>query len=540
VLSVPAEADSELTFRLVDDPDLKDLGKGAFVINVVEGDGALVALTLCPEMQEKSPCRMATLRSIDGLEWDVTGEPLPRPGPYWGLVWTEDGFLFVLDDFEKSRQVVYRSDDGLTWDQLPVRGTDYLDAVSAGPGGYLGLGCDRYCERTLPFWSADGRRWTRDEGFTEKLNLTDVATSGDKLIAIGGIPPGDDQAVVAFTDGRWERLELPLPPAPDGSQVSITDVAALSDGGFAIVGAFERPNSTTGPFLLTSPDGEAWESSPVTLDLGVERLRAEPYAIAAGPGLLALEVILYGRGAKELGLRGASAIAWSTRADDWHLATLPLPSGAKDLVVRDLLVTDDGRVIVVGEIYRGRTNRAAVWVGSFEERTAPQATPEPTMDPTAVVTPAPEGASNSRAERARLEVALLAQAGYASCLPFRKRGEFDPFEFGASAAVRCDRPASGIEQVAVFEFLDSMSLDDYWSYRIDSFPTSFKRSDEACHDGEAGHATWAHGAVMCYVSSVSGKAKLRWTDERTDTYWVADANHRNVARLARWWRDDRP
>jgi hypothetical protein len=103
-------------------------------------------------------------------------------------VWTEDGFLFVLDDFEKSRQVVYRSDDGLTWDQLPVRGTDYIDAVSAGPGGYLGLGCARYCERTLPYWSADGRRWTRDEGFTEKLNLTDVATSGDKLIAIGDIP----------------------------------------------------------------------------------------------------------------------------------------------------------------------------------------------------------------------------------------------------------------------------------------------------------------------------------------------------------------
>jgi hypothetical protein len=86
VLSVPAEADSELTFHLVDDPDLKDLGKGAFVIDIVEGDGALVALTLCPEMQEKPPCRMATLRSIDGLRWDVTGEPLPRPGPYYRLV----------------------------------------------------------------------------------------------------------------------------------------------------------------------------------------------------------------------------------------------------------------------------------------------------------------------------------------------------------------------------------------------------------------------------------------------------------------------
>ena len=125
---------------------------------------------------------------------------------------------------------------------------DSFEEVVAGPDGYLGLACDRYCERTVPYWSADGRRWERDTGYQEKIYLTDVATSGDTLVAIGD-DPKDRQSAVMFSEGQWSVLELPLPPAPKGGWLSLVDVAALPDGGFAIVGAFERPNYTIGPFL---------------------------------------------------------------------------------------------------------------------------------------------------------------------------------------------------------------------------------------------------------------------------------------------------
>ena len=534
--AVPA-ADPDLTFRFIEDPDLAELGKGSYTYPFVGGDGVLIALSLCPELHAQPGCRRSILRSLDGLDWDIVGKRLPLPGPYYGITWTEAGFLFVLDDSKKKRPVVYHSEDGLAWDTWPLRDTDMFEQVVAGPDGYLGLGCDRYCERTVPFWSTDGRRWERDTGFTEKLYLTSVATSEDTLIAIGN-DAGDDSAAVSFRDGQWNELDLPLPPAPDDGWLSLVDVAALPDGGFAIVGAFERPNFTTGPFLLTSPDGVSWESAPVTLDLGVERLWAEPHAIAAGPGLIALVVWLSGSGAKELGLNGAEAIAWSTDGDDWHLATLPLPPGTKNGAPRDLRVTDEGQIVVVGQTIK--PDRSAIWVASRDEEVDPEASPGPSTVEHALASPSPEALLSPKQERAQLEQKLLAQAGYASCSPFRARGTYDPFEFGATAAVQCGRPAPGIRQVAVFGFPDAVSLDDYWSYRVDSFETPLKRSDQACDEDKAGRARWDYGWVMCYASSSNPKGKVRWTDERTNTYWLADANHRNLARLAVWWRSDRP
>jgi hypothetical protein len=389
----------------------------------------------------------------------------------------------------------------------------------------------------LSFWSADGRRWERDKGFTEKLRLSAAVTSGDTLIAIGA-DHMDDQAAVTFRDGRWEALVLPLPPAPDGGRLSLVDVTTLPDGGFAIVGAFERPNYTIGPFVLTSPDGVAWEFASVTLDLGVERLWAEPFAIAAGPGLMVLEVYLDGKGAKELGLNGTAAIAWSTDGDDWRLATLPLPPGAERGLVRDVLVTEAGQVVVVGETIK--PDRSAIWVGSLEAGVDPEVSPGPSAGEDALPNPSPKATVSPKHKRAWQEQQLLGQAGYASCSPFRARGDFDPFKFGATAAVQCDRPASGIRQVAVFGFPDAASLDDYWSYRVDSSIVPPMRRDEACHEDEAGRARWDYGWVMCYASSSSREVKVRWTDERTNTYWLADANHRNLARLAVWWHSDRP
>ena len=51
-------------------------------------------------------------------------------------------------------------------------------------------------------------------------------------------------------------------------------------------------------------------------------------------------------------------------------------------------------------------------------------------------------------------------------------------------------------------------------------------------EDKAGRARWDYGWVMCYASSSNPKVKVRWTDERTNPYWPADANHRNLSRLA--------
>jgi hypothetical protein len=203
-----------------------------------------------------------------------------------------------------------------------------------------------------------------------------------------------------------------------------------------------------------------------------------------------------------------------------------------------VVITEAGQVVAVGETQK--PSRSAVWVSSLEEGDDAEASPGPPSVVGTQASPSPGSALSPKQRSARLEQELLGRAGYASCRPFRARGAFDPFEFGATAAVQCDRPVSGIRQVAVFAFPDSASLDDYWSQRIDPLGTSIKRSDQACHEDEASRARWDHGWVMCYVSPSSRKAKVRWTDERTNTYWLADTNHRDLARLAVWWRSDRP
>jgi hypothetical protein len=217
-----------------------------------------------------------------------------------------------------------------------------------------------------------------------------------------------------------------------------------------------------------------------------------------------------------------------------------VPSTSSRRAASNLLVTDTGGVVAVGETLHSRTTKSAIWVASMEDGTDPEASPGPSADEDALPSPSAEAAPTPRKRRAQLERELLTQAGYASCSRFRARGTFDPFEFGATGAVQCDRPASGIRQVAVFGFPDTASLSDYWSYRVDSLETPLEQSDRACHEDEVGRSRWDHGWVMCYVSSSSREAKVRWTDERTNTYWLVDANHRNLARLSAWWRSDRP
>ena len=79
------------------------------------------------------------------------------------------------------------------------------------------------------------------------------------------------------------------------------------------------------------------------------------------------------------------------------------------------------------------------------------------------------------------------------------------------------------------------SMAEYWAWRVDQVEPPPASRESACADGRRGQARWEHGDLVCYASQGSKEAKLRWTDERSDTYGVIDATDRDVAGLFEAW-----
>lgn len=126
------------------------------------------------------------------------------------------------------------------------------------------------------------------------------------------------------------------------------------------------------------------------------------------------------------------------------------------------------------------------------------------------------------------------------CSRFAEQGANDPFSYGAIAAIGCDRPAGGVRQLALFRFPDSASMDEYWAWRVGQIEPAPPVRPNACANGAPGTRTWDGGAVVCYISPVDGRAKLRWTDERTATYGVIDGRNDDLQRLFERWQRLRP
>ena len=135
---------------------------------------------------------------------------------------------------------------------------------------------------------------------------------------------------------------------------------------------------------------------------------------------------------------------------------------------------------------------------------------------------------------------LVGSLTISGCVPFTEQGDNDPFSFGAQAAIQCPDPAPTVRQLALFSFPDADSMAAYWDWRVDQIEPRPKPRDLSCSSGSGGVASWAHGEVACYVSKASGEAKLRWTDERTDTYGIIDASDRDLRALYGAWMELRP
>jgi hypothetical protein len=138
---------------------------------------------------------------------------------------------------------------------------------------------------------------------------------------------------------------------------------------------------------------------------------------------------------------------------------------------------------------------------------------------------------------------------YRDCTRWTKRletkwnGTPNAYTKGAVAAVACGtpdtiRPTPGVRQLALFRFRDVESLRGYWSFKLAKIGKPLRQTSDACTGGKQGLRSWrgaaGSGTIACYLDA--GRAKLRWTNEHNNTYGVVDATHKNIRRLADWWR----
>jgi len=123
------------------------------------------------------------------------------------------------------------------------------------------------------------------------------------------------------------------------------------------------------------------------------------------------------------------------------------------------------------------------------------------------------------------------------CKAYRDRGEFDPFDAGATAAVSCDFGAGSLAEVALFKFPDEQKLSEYYRQRTtDVGLESYDLDDSYCTTFDRGDFAAGSGRVACWISqSGTRRAHVRWTDPRNLVYGVADARNDDLASIYDWW-----
>lgn len=244
----------------------------------------------------------------------------------------------------------------------------------------------------------------------------------------------------------------------------------------------------------------------------------------------------------------ATLTRWSTdgQAVEGAAALQVHPSGDEELFVAFADAPSDDAAIVAW-----RAIDAVSWgycdpTASFPDNCPAQPAPIPSSRPIAPPEPLPTlppvtlpQEPRGPSHRAQVDALLRRLDEYPRCERYWGRGIYDPREWGATVAVRCDRPGD-LAQIAVYQFPDEASMYEYWEYRIGEIEVPMPRRVDACWSGRQGVSTWRGGRVACWYSEVNKRAQLRWTEDRTNTFWIADATYKNVGRLAEWWRTRLP
>lgn len=497
---------SPLTLGLVDDSTLVGMGRIGGLKDVAAGDSVLVTLAEC----EEGDCTEVA-RSDDGTSWEIT--PGVLAGYPVDLGWSEAGFVALTIDGSGRRVSAYHSTDGRTWQRSRLGNLGPGPVLAIGPDGYLAFGCEgagcyleeygtrRPQQATTTVWSsADGSDWSREAPeVIQGTVLLDAATSLDTAVAIGrATDAAEAGAVFAHVNGDWLPLELPLPQGRDGERINLIDVASLPGGGFAITGellpgGFEPLGD---PFLLTSPDGVAWELDEGFLELEDPNVQVFLQSPAEGSDDLVASLAL------ELDLGSARSaidspvLVWSVDGREWSTEKIPARRGMR-AYIDDLALTQEGRVVLVGSLEGRGSERSAMWIGDDEPD-------EGSADPgTADERQAADRPSTSftRAERVLLEA--VPPDIVDTCVPRRT-----DLPDGNVAAVQC-KPASPIVRDMAYYLLEGDDARAVFDERMreHKVPEGFSQK---CRRGKPAYeyATGGLDADGCYIDD-NGRANLR-------------------------------
>ncbi|MFL5758010.1 MAG: WD40/YVTN/BNR-like repeat-containing protein [Chloroflexota bacterium] len=229
---------------------------------------------------------------------------------------------------------VWWSADGTSWQSRSLATTQELDAIVAGPSGFVAAGVPRGANGAVIWRSTDGSSWTAVEDQTpfNGAVVTALVRHGDAFVAVGY----GDRGGVAWTsrDGvAWVR-------ATDDAVFEHGRVWSVTSSEDAIVAVgFDA----RGAAVWRSADGDRWTRTDLPSDLEGSRLRS----VATTPvGFVAV------------GFDGAAPV--SLVSDDagvtWrHMPGTPWPEDA----ALQTIAAVDGGVVAAGSL----DDSAVLWRG---------------------------------------------------------------------------------------------------------------------------------------------------------------------------------
>lgn len=258
----------------------------------------------------------------------------------------------------------WTSADGITWEA----GTGFddspglmLDDVASGPAGLIAVSFQDsfdFDERPPVWHSEDGMSWSRikdpGEAFAGLAKVTSVAAGSSGYVAGGTFSVGPDSGfqlgdatIWTSPDGRrWTRRDLGIGDVFETA--IIRDVAITPDGIVAIghggdgdwfYGASPRPLGRQ--FVLTSPDGAAWEFAELTSEPGW------PSSVDVADGTTVA-----------VGYAGNHLAAWVAGPGESEFVEHQIVGGLNSFAGE--VVIDGDRIVVVGSDFKG-VGYATVW-----------------------------------------------------------------------------------------------------------------------------------------------------------------------------------
>ena len=509
-----------LVWRAVTGGDLLSQIKGADLSLVATGPDGVVAVAACAGYKE---C-FHVLTSRDGETWKVL--PNTLEGLPVDIAYGPGGF--VIPALSGDHHVVYVSADGRKWQTVTPAGQgpyDALNTIVGTPDGYLLLGCDggtaaidhlaadRPGVRGLgvdilvdcafgKLWrSSDGQQWKPQKpAGTNGMELLDGATQGSRSVIIAA--PGSGvglNAILVSDGGGWSKVALPSVDGAAARDISLRNVMATPDGGFAITGDYFT-NDWHG-VLFTSPDGLSWSLDPAGL-AGPRHTAPRAFAASSGPGI-AVALGFVGTPGNGNQMEGAW---WTTDGHAWQPSVLSFTAGGTEM--------DDVAQLASGDLI-GVGIEPTIWRGTLEP-VGPPSGPETDAAP---VTTTPGGRLDQVAY-------LLAHAPDVTSCSILTRAEVTLRHPEATAGIECAH-AGTLPLVRYYLFPDRKQMAAWWTRKLGDAGTTGLQPDsgsfDACGAGSIGETGWVAGTdtgrVSCYLEagsgSLSGKqfANLRWTDD---------------------------